>query len=78
MLDQERLNIIEEKLEGAKTKEDFMYKNVDEYIERVWAEEKLNEYSYHSGWHESIKEIIREVWRDSHPINPSREEQNES
>ncbi len=34
----------------------------DEYINKKWPEERLNEYSYYSGWHESIKEIIREVW----------------
>lgn len=38
---------------------------VDEYIAKVWTEDRLNEYSYYSGWHEAILDIIREVWQSA-------------
>lgn len=38
-------------------------KDVEVYIEKFWPESRLNdEYSVYSGWHEAIKDIIREVW----------------
>ena len=35
---------------------------LEEYIAKNYSEEKLNEYSYFSGWHEAILEIVRETW----------------
>lgn len=41
---------------------------VDSYIKKYWPEDRLNELSDYSGWHNAIKDIIREVWHASqHP-----------
>ena len=41
------------------------YKNVQEYIDLVWHDEKLREYSSYSVWQESILEIVQTVWLDA-------------
>lgn len=38
---------------------------VNKYIKEKWAKKRLDEYSFFSGWHEAIKEIICEVWKDA-------------
>ena len=38
---------------------------LDEYISKVWNEERLNQFSYFSGWHVHIHEIVEEVWKES-------------
>lgn len=39
--------------------------DIEEYIKTKWNEERLNEYSLFSGWHETLVKIIREVWGDA-------------
>jgi len=38
---------------------------VIKYIQNNWPTERLNEYSYNSGEHDTILDIIAEVWHDA-------------
>ncbi len=35
---------------------------LEEYIEKNFSKNQLNEYSFFSGWHETILEIVQETW----------------
>lgn len=48
-------------------------KRIKEYIEKYWTEERLNSYSYYSGWHSTIKNIIRNSLMDFNNEELSKE-----
>ena len=38
---------------------------VDDYIKQNWSASRLDGYSMYTGWHDTIKDIIREVYADA-------------